>query len=105
MIYLILKERWFMIGIAILLIALSVILFNYRFQVELFANENFRIYFISCDERYLPVGPHGAVLAKPPCIRDWFTPPYLSDAILIIILMGGGVALIIYKLIYKTPEM
>ncbi len=48
--------------------------------------------------KYLPVGPHGAVLMQPPCIRDWFAAPYLSDSVFIITLLGGGVVLIIYGL-------
>ena len=85
-------------GIGILLIITSIIILDYRFDVEYFMNDSLRMYFFSCDTNLLPAGIHGAVLVDPPCITEWFSPHYLIDAIFIITTMGGGIVTLVYGL-------
>jgi hypothetical protein len=84
---------WPFLSIGILLLTLSVIAFQYTFDVRFFALSNFRDYFFTCNTALMPQSPYWN---PPRCIKD-YAGSALPQAIIVLALAAGGIASIAYS--------
>lgn len=92
-------QSWPFLAIGVFLMLLSVIAFQYTFDIRFFALANFRDYFFTCDRDLMSQSPYANI---PRCIKD-YAGPTLPLTIIVLTLAAGGIASIVYSIRKSKP--